>query len=158
MIEKLLTGFALSATAHQHLSGAREGCAKQYGSEGREMVQLSSVVHPQTQPPPHTELLLSPLLCPAVCGQVPQNPYRASIYVTLWKVFEEEKTPACLPGCLFPTMYWKPIYKCHKVWIRENKKQNSSVWQNLVTMWKLHTVQCHCVTLNLLFQKTLLDA
>lgn len=108
MIEKLLTGFALSATAHQLLSGAREGCTKQCGDEGREMVQLSSVVHPQTQTHTCIELLLSPLLCPAVCGQVPQNPYRANTKLIFMSCFERclrRKRPllvcqaVCSPQC-----------------------------------------------------------
>lgn len=42
-----------------------------------------------------------------------------------------------------------------KVWIRGNREQNPSRWQIWVTTWKLHTVQCHYMTSNLLFQRTL---
>lgn len=43
------------------------------------------------------------------------NLYRANTkltFVSCWNAFEEEKTPACLPGCLFPTLYSKPLYCC----------------------------------------------
>ena len=44
---------------------------------------------------------------------------------------------------------------CRKAWIRGNREQNCSRWQIWVTTWKLRTVQCHYMTSNLLFQRTL---
>lgn len=70
---------------------------------------------------PHVHrALLSPLLCPGACSSCTCNQrlgnlYRANTkltFVSCWNVFEEEKTPACLPGCLFPTLYSKPLCCC----------------------------------------------
>lgn len=44
---------------------------------------------------------------------------------------------------------------CGKAWIRGNREQNYSRQQIWVRTWKLHTVQCHYMTSNLLFLRTL---
>lgn len=100
------------------MSGDREGGTKQCWDGRSDMLKLSSAVCPQAQSHIGTGLLTSPHLSPGacssrMCNQVLWNLYRANTkltFVSCWKVFEEEKTPACLPGCLFPILYSKPLY------------------------------------------------
>lgn len=115
--EKLSLDFAPSATACQRVWW-QEGVQSSAGmGESCGEAQPCGV---QRCSPQVLRALLCPLPCPGArstctCSQGLGNLYRANTkltFVSCWKVFEEEKTPACLPGCLFPTLYSKPLYCC----------------------------------------------